>query len=130
MNRKPLLILIAGPHRSGSGDNPACIVDNLRRLESYALPIYRAGHIPLIGEWVALPVIREAGGKEIGDEIHQQGLYPVADRLIQRCDAVLRIPGESSGADQDVRLATERGLPVYYRLEDIPSTPNNTLREK
>src|SRR6201987_1502732 len=102
----------------------------LRRLESYALPIYRAGHIPLIGEWVALPVIREAGGKEIGDEIHQQFLYPVADRLLQRCDAVLRIPGESSGADQDVRLATERGLPVSYRLEDIPSTPNNRLREK
>jgi hypothetical protein len=120
MPSKPLLILIAGPYRSGTGDDPARITDNLRRLESNAWPLYQIGHIPLIGEWVALPLIREAGGKEIGDAIHQQLLYPVADRLLQHCDAVLRIPGESTGADQDVRLAKERGLPVYYRLEDVP----------
>jgi hypothetical protein len=28
----------------------------------------------------------------------------------------LRLPGESTGADQDVRIAKEFGLPVYYRL--------------
>jgi hypothetical protein len=121
MHSKPLLMLIAGPYRSGTNDDPVRIAGNLRQLESYAWPLYQAGHIPLIGEWIALPVIREAGGKEIGDAIHQQLLYPVADRLLQRCDAVLRIPGESNGADQDVRGALERGLPVYFRLEDIPS---------
>ena len=120
MPSKPPLILIAGPYRSGTNDDPTRIADNLRRLESYAWPLYQAGYIPLIGEWVALPLIREAGGKEIGDAVHQQLLYPVADRLLHRCDAVLRIPGESQGADQDVRLAQERGLPVYYRLEDVP----------
>jgi len=31
-----------------------------------------------------------------------------------------RLPGESTGADQDVRIAQERGLPVYHRVEDIP----------
>jgi len=117
---KPLFILIAGPYRSGTNDDPARMAENLRRLESYAWPLYKAGYIPLIGEWVALPLIREAGGKEIDDAMHQQLLYPVADRLLQRCDAVLRVPGESKGADQDVRLAQERGLPVYYRLEDVP----------
>ncbi len=120
MHNQPLLILIAGPYRSGTEDDPARIAANLRKLESYAWPLYQAGHIPLIGEWVALPIIREAGGKEVGDAVHQQLLYPVADRLLRRCDAVLRIPGESKGADGDVRLATERGLPVYYRLEDVP----------
>jgi len=34
---------------------------------------------------------------------------------------VLRIPGESKGADQDVAIARKRGLPVYYRLEDVPN---------
>jgi len=120
MNTKPLFVLIAGPYRSGTNDDAERISENLRRLEAYARPIYDAGHIPLIGEWVALPIIRNAGGKEIGDAIHQQFLYPIAERLLQRCDAVLRIPGESTGADQDVRLARERGLPVYFRLEDIP----------
>jgi hypothetical protein len=33
---------------------------------------------------------------------------------------VLRIEGESKGADEDVRIAKERGLPVYFRLQDVP----------
>jgi hypothetical protein len=117
---KPLLILIAGPYRSGTDNNPKLIERNLEKLESYSLPIYKAGHIPLIGEWVALPIVRQAGSRSLGDAISEQFLYPVADRLLQRCDAVLRIEGESKGADEDVRLASERGLPVYFRLEDIP----------
>lgn len=121
MNQKPLLVLIAGPYRSGTNDDPAVIAANLKALESYALPIFRLGHIPLIGEWVALPIIREEDGKQIGDAIHQQYLYPVASRLLERCDAVLRVPGESTGADQDVRIARERGLPVYYNMEEIPA---------
>lgn len=32
-------------------------------------------------------------------------------RLLDHCDAVLRLPGESTGADQDVALAQQRGLP-------------------
>ena len=47
-------------------------------------------------------------------------MYPTAQRLLQHCDAVLRLPGESTGADQDVAIARERGLPVYDRVEDIP----------
>jgi hypothetical protein len=43
---KPLIILIAGPYRSGTNDDPQLIAKNLERLESFALPIYRAGHIP------------------------------------------------------------------------------------
>ena len=121
MNQKPLIVLIAGPYRSGTNDDPALIAANLKTLESYALPIFRLGHIPLIGEWVALPIIREAGGKQIDDSIHQQLLYPVASRLLERCDAVLRVPVESTGADEDVRLASERGLPVYHRIEDLPA---------
>jgi hypothetical protein len=116
----PLIILIAGPYRSGTGDNPAMIQRNLDRLESFALPIYRAGHIPMIGEWVALPVMKQAGSTVLGDSISERYLYPVASRLLERADAVLRIEGQSKGADEDVRLAQERGLPVYRRLEEIP----------
>ena len=45
--------------------------------------------------------------------VQEEFLYPVAARLLTRCDAVLRIPGESKGADQGVRIARERGLPVF-----------------
>jgi ABC-type sugar transport system substrate-binding protein len=47
-------------------------------------------------------------------------MYPTAQRLLQHCDAVLRLPGESTGADQDVAIARERGIPVYERVEMIP----------
>ena len=115
-----LMILIAGPYRSGTGDDPERMAQNLRALESVALPLYRAGHIPLIGEWLALPLLREAGSTRPGDAIYDEILYPIANRLIQRCDAVLRLPGASKGADEDVRLATERGLRVFQALREVP----------
>ena len=115
-----MLILIAGPYRSGTGDDPELMARNLERLEEAAWPIFRSGHVPMIGEWVALPVLRGAGGESPTDPIAEQIMYPTAERLLEKCDAVLRLPGESTGADQDVRIARERGLPVYERVEDIP----------
>ena len=116
----PLIILIAGPYRSGTNDDPVKISANLQRLESFALPIYRSGHLPMIGEWIALPLLRATGSTEIGNSVQEEFLYPVAARLLTRCDAVLRIPGESKGADQDVRIARERELPVFHSVEEIP----------
>ncbi len=115
-----MLILIAGPYRSGTGDEPALLERNLRRLERAAWPIFQAGHIPMIGEWVALPVLRGAGGQSIAEPIAQEILYPAAARLIEHCDAVLRLEGESTGADQDVALAEARGIPVYHAVDEIP----------
>lgn len=117
---EPMIILVAGPYRSGTGDDPQKMAANLRRLEEAALPLFRAGHIPLIGEWLALPLMQVAGSRSVGDAIYEEIAYPVAHRLLPRCDAVLRLPGESKGADQDVRIATERGLRVYRRLADVP----------
>jgi hypothetical protein len=115
-----MLILIAGPYRSGTADNPELMQQNLERLESAALPLFRKGHVPMIGEWIALPLIKIAGSSKPGDEAWEEIQYPVAHRLLERCEAVLRLEGASKGADEDVRVAKERGLNVYYRLEDIP----------
>ena len=116
----PMLILIAGPYRSGTGDDPERMAANLARLEEAAWPVFRAGHIPMIGEWVALPVLRGAGASGPTDPLAEQVMYPTAQRLLEHCDAVLRLPGESTGADQDVAIAQERGIPVYTRIEDVP----------
>lgn len=74
----------------------------------------------MIGEWVALPLIGLAGSTKPGDAAYNEILYPTAKRLLSKCDAVLRLEGESKGADEDVRIAKQLGLQVYYRLEDIP----------
>lgn len=115
---KPLLILIAGPYRSGTGGDPALIARNLATLEEAAGPIFRLGHVPMIGEWVALPVLRTLDDGEAADG---DVMYETAHRLLQHCDAVLRLPGESAGADQDVAIARQRGLPVYRSVEEIPA---------
>lgn len=115
-----MMILIAGPYRGGTNDDPVLIKKNLDKLESVALPLFKKGHIPMIGEWVALPLMHLAGSKEIGDSIWDGIQYPVAHGLLEKCDAVLRIEGVSNGADQDVRIAKERGLKIYYSLDEIP----------
>ena len=117
---RPQLILIAGPYRSGANGTAELIAGNLRRLEEAALQVYRFGHMPMIGEWVALPLAAAAGSKAVGDPVSETFLYPVANRLIRQCEAVYRIDGASQGADGDVRLAGELGLPVYRSLGEIP----------
>lgn len=114
------MILIAGPYRSGTDDDPELLRRNLARLEQAAWPIFRAGHLPMIGEWVALPVLESAGVVELSDPLAGEVMYPAAERLLECCDAVLRLAGESRGADQDVAIARDRGIPVYYGLDEIP----------
>jgi len=122
-----MMILIAGPYASGTNGDPAWMQQNLERLEEAAWPLFRAGHLPMIGEWVALPVLHSAGATGPTDPLAEQVMYPTAERLLQRCDAVLRLPGESRGADQDVAIARARNLPVYFSLAEIP--PVNSAAE-
>lgn len=116
-----MLILIAGPYRSGTGDDPQKMASNVHLMESFALPIFRLGHIPVLGEWFALPLVQLAGSKQIGDQAFNEIFHPIAERLLEKCDAVLRVGGESKGADLMVSVAEKHNLKVYYSLEEIPS---------
>ena len=114
------MILIAGPYRSGTGDDPAKLAANVRAMEAYALPLYRAGHLPVVGEWLALPLVALAGSRAIGDAAFSEIFHPLAERLLGRCEAVLRVGGESQGADLMVQIAEERGLQVFRALTGVP----------
>ncbi|MEO1290269.1 MAG: DUF4406 domain-containing protein [Chloroflexota bacterium] len=93
---------------------------NVELMESFALPIFRKGHIPLVGEWFALPLVELAGSKEVGDDAFNEIFHPIAERLLTKCDAVLRVGGASNGADMMVRIGEEHGLHIYHALEEIP----------
>lgn len=120
MTQSTLMILVAGPYRSGTGDDPVKMTANLDAMEQMALPLFRAGHIPIIGEWMALPLVARAGSKQVGDAAFNEIFHPIAERLLSRCDAVLRIGGASQGADLMVQIAQEQGLQVFHRLQDVP----------
>jgi hypothetical protein len=115
------MILVAGPYRSGTGDDPARIAANVHAMEEAALRLYRAGHLPMLGEWLALPLAARAGSARMGDAAWDGIFHPVAERLARRCDACLRIGGPSAGADQMVAIFEGLGRPVYRRLEDVPA---------
>jgi hypothetical protein len=115
-----LLILVAGPYRSGTNDDPTLIAKNVEAMTDACLHLFRAGHLPVMGEWFALPLIEHAGSKGIGDAIFDEIFHPVARRLVSRCDACLRIGGPSRGADEMVALARQHGKPVYHRIEEVP----------
>ena len=118
---KPLMILVAGPYRSGTGDDPTRIAANLHAMQAAALQLFRAGHVPLTGEALALPLIELAGSREIGDAVFNEVFHPLARRLVARCDACLRVGGASQGADEMVALAQAHGAAIYHRLEDVPA---------
>ena len=115
------MILVAGPYRSGTNDDPALIARNVAAMTDASLKLFRAGHLPVMGEWFALPLIEHAGSRDIGDEIFNEIFHPIARNLVARCDACLRIGGASAGADEMVSLARQHGKAVYYSLQDVPS---------
>ncbi|HTR86871.1 MAG TPA: DUF4406 domain-containing protein [Reyranella sp.] len=115
-----LMILVAGPYRGGTGDDPVKIQANVEAMEEMSLKVFRRGHLPVMGEWFALPLLKYAGSKKIGDAVFDEIFHPVARELIGKCDAVLRIGGASSGADDMVATGRKLGKTIFNALEEIP----------
>jgi hypothetical protein len=118
---KPLLILVAGPYRSGTNDDPELIAHNVQAMTEASLQLFRMGHLPVMGEWFALPLIEHAGSTQIGDAAFNEIFHPVSRRLVARCDACLRIGGPSVGADEMVALARASGGIIYHSLGEVPT---------
>jgi hypothetical protein len=116
-----LMILVAGPYRGGTGDDPERIAANHRAIQLACLELFRAGHLAVNGEDLALPLARLAGSTRVGDAAFDEVFHPVGRRLVARCDAVLRLPGTSAGADEMVALARANGAAVYTRLDEVPA---------
>src|SRR5262245_33503885 len=115
-----LMILVAGPYRSGTDDDPARIASNVAVMIEVSLQLFRAGHLPVMGEWYALLLIAHAGSARIGDAVFNEIFHSIFRRLAAKCDACLRIGGASTGADEMVSLAREHGKAVYYSLQEVP----------
>jgi hypothetical protein len=115
-----LLVLVAGPYRSGTGDDPDKLAANIAAMNEAALDVFRAGHLPVTGEALALPLIEVAGSERVGDNVFDEIFHPIARRLLARCDAVLRVGGASAGADEMVAIARDAGKPVFTAAGELP----------
>jgi hypothetical protein len=117
---EPLMILVAGPYRSGTKDDPGLIKANVDAMTDTALKLFRLGHLPVLGEWFALPLMEHAGSRQIGDEIFNEIFHPISRDLVVRCDARLRIGGPSKGADEMVSLARTNGKKIFLHIGEVP----------
>src|SRR6478735_2349556 len=111
-------IMIAGPYRAGAATAEAQAA-NLTRLNEAAVAMHRAGHVPIIGVNMALPMIEAAGGSAAA---YEELMAPLSLALVDRCDACLRVGGPSQGADDEVRRFEAAGRPVYRALGEVPAS--------
>lgn len=99
-------VYIASPLYS-SGD----INDNLFKAMTIGEILIKRGFIPYIAHF-----------NHYWHQIypHDENYWLSLDfKWLDVCDCVLRLPGESKGADKEVDYAKSIGKPVYYNLEDL-----------
>ena len=114
-----MLILIAGPYRSGTGDDPAKMAENLKRLEAPSYALFRAGHVPMIGEWVALPV-----APDLPDFATRQTVATAEKDAIARRAAELVRPGAVVFLDGGTTTAAlARALPRHFAFTIVTHSP-------
>lgn len=101
-------IYIAGPMTLGD------VEDNVQRgLDMYYM-LMDKGYIPFcpqLSHYAPGP----AGGEPIS--WHQWLVYD--EEWVDQCHAVLRLTGDSRGADREEQHAREMGIPVYYSVEEL-----------
>jgi hypothetical protein len=104
---KPLKIYIAGPYTKGD------VALNVRNAVYAGNLVAHFGHFPFIPHlshfWHMLTPHEDI-----------EFWYKQDIEWLKVCDALLRIEGESKGADEEERIAREMGIPIYYSVFEIP----------
>ena len=97
----PLMILVAGPYRSGTGGDPARIQANVDAMTAVSLELFRRGHLPGDGGVVRPAADRGRGSRRDLRRCGREIFHPVAERVLARCDGCLRIGGAVRGRGPD-----------------------------
>lgn len=116
---KPQLIFVVGPFPSDTSDDPWLIEANEAVMTETSLRLFRAGHVPVMGEWLAFPLMEHAGSGRMGDSVFNEIFHPIACRLIEKCDGILRVGGPSTSADEMLEMAWDLGKTVYLNLDEL-----------
>ena len=75
------MILVAGPYRSGTNGDPELIQANVDAMTATSLELYRRGHLPVMGEWFALPLI-EAAEASGNANAFEELFHPIAESVL------------------------------------------------
>jgi hypothetical protein len=124
---KPIkLVYLAGPITRGP------IVGNVAQADRAMFRLMRAGFgvvNPMLTCWAgAGDLLERTGGDRAKPRPQAHGDFELLTHaewvtnclpIVERVDAVLRLPGESTGADMETEHARKFGIPVFETVEGI-----------
>ena len=98
-------VYVAGPYTKGD------VAINVRAAILAGDKLIQAGHAPFVPHLCHLWHLLCP---------HDWELWLIYDlQWLDVCDCLLRLPGESAGADLEVKRAKELGIPVYFTIESV-----------
>jgi len=100
-----MLIYIAGPLRS---ENENEIIKNVTRAVKVGGIVFDLGHECII------PHLFWYSHRLIGWPVDDDQALSYCYRLVKRCDALLRMPGKSDGADKELMILAKENRPLTY----------------
>ena len=104
-----LYIYIAGPYTKGD------VAVNVRTAIIAADQLVAKGYIPYIPHLTHFWHLISP---------HDYKFWIAMDlEWLRKCDAVLRLPGDSDGADYEVLIAQDDGMPIFYSIEEFGVEP-------
>lgn len=110
MSQPRLKVYIAGPISRG------ILQDNIDQSREAARRLMEAGFAPLNP---MLSCFSESNTPHLGCGFTHQEWIDSDLPWVASADALLRLPGESKGADMEVAHAEEHGIPVYHSVQDL-----------
>lgn len=103
-------VYVAGPITLGS------VAQNVERAIHAGKFLLDAGYAPFVPH---LSHFAEPLSTWRGDPLRYEKWLDLDRSFIAVCDALLRLPGESRGADREVAWATEIGIPVFHTMAGL-----------
>lgn len=113
---KPLTY-IAGPISRGS------LKHNISQANAAALYLVKADFAVIVphascfygNQWIGQAIFPEV----LPSDTTHDDWYSLDLVIVRRCDAVLRLPGPSVGADLEVTEARQHNIPVFFDINDL-----------
>lgn len=98
-------IFIAGPYTKGD------VAINVKRAMDVADKLINLGHAPYCPHLTHFLHMNKA-------QPYEKWLI-LDSEYLKICDILIRLDGESNGADKEVQLAEKLNIPVFYNMEDL-----------
>ena len=108
---KKLKVFISSPYTVGDQS------DNVRVQMDVFKKLYDAGFMPFA------PLLFHF--QHIVHPMEYESWMEIDFAWLESCDFILRLPGESPGADREVKHAADNGIPIAYSIDELKKLAGN-----